>query len=444
MAQQERAVRTRNALIVSAAELFDRESFEVVSLSAISARAGVSSGALHFHFPSKAALADAVGTAAADRLDRITGSGAGAGEVSEDACDRAAGDGASRGPLQTLVDATHALLQGLVHDVVLRAGFGLNCADPRGVGGRQLYRRWHSYVVDVLERAGRDGELARDVAAPDAATAVVAATVGFETMGSHDSRWLSRNSLTRFWSLLLPRLASPSALSGLVASGQRNVSVAGRGIGAGAPAGGAANGRAVVGRAAGGRAAGGGTVVGGVGIDGASGTSAGRPVVRRPAAAAAATTSASRRQVNGRQVSGRQVGGRPGTSSSGPWLIPRPKAAGQQQVGGRSGNASSNAPARQSGGAGSPPRPSAGAPLRQPGNAPERANGPQLGRDARWAATAARRQQPSPAPASAPATGSAPAPTRASVPDPNSVPASPPSAPVQRPRRTTGGSAHTD
>jgi AcrR family transcriptional regulator len=72
MAQQERAVRTRNALIESAAELFCKDGFDVVSLSTISTRAGVSNGALHFHFASKAALASAVWEAAAQRLRRIT------------------------------------------------------------------------------------------------------------------------------------------------------------------------------------------------------------------------------------------------------------------------------------------------------------------------------------------------------------------------------------
>ena len=118
MAQQERAVRTRNALIESAAELFSKDGFDVVTLSTISARAGVSNGALHFHFASKAALAAAVWEAAAQRLRQITvegragGGGAGMGE---------GGSAEAGGALQVLVDATHALLRGLRHDVILRA-----------------------------------------------------------------------------------------------------------------------------------------------------------------------------------------------------------------------------------------------------------------------------------------------------------------------------------
>lgn len=109
MAQQERAVRTRNALIESAAELFSKDGFDVVSLSTISTRAGVSNGALHFHFASKAALASAVWEAAAQRLRRITLEG----RARSEAAAAAGGTGVtgSGGSLQVLVDTTHALLR---------------------------------------------------------------------------------------------------------------------------------------------------------------------------------------------------------------------------------------------------------------------------------------------------------------------------------------------
>ncbi|WP_371579886.1 ScbR family autoregulator-binding transcription factor [Streptomyces sp. NBC_01314] len=198
MAKQERAVRTRNALIESAAELFDRDGFETASLAMISARAGVSSGALRFHFAGKADLADAVGRAAAVRLDRIT--------VQE-----------AEDTLQTLIDATYALVGGLGHDTVLRAGFDLS--DGLGRAGAGVRRAWQEWVEDVLARAAAEGALARGVSAEDAAVVVVAATAGLESLGRRDPRWLSPDSLARFWRLLLPRLARTSALHTLVPSG---------------------------------------------------------------------------------------------------------------------------------------------------------------------------------------------------------------------------------
>lgn len=200
MAKQERAVRTRNALIESAAELFDRDGFETASLSMISARAGVSSGALHFHFASKADLADAVGQAAALRLDRIT---------AQEADDT----------LQSLIDATYALVRALGHDAVLRAGFDLSDGLGRVRSGAGLRRAWQEWVEGVLTRADMEGTLARGVSARDAAAVVVAATAGLESLGRRDPRWLSPDSLARFWRLLLPRLARTSALQSLVPSG---------------------------------------------------------------------------------------------------------------------------------------------------------------------------------------------------------------------------------
>ncbi|MFE9096511.1 ScbR family autoregulator-binding transcription factor [Streptomyces sp. NPDC007264] len=205
MAKQERAVRTRNALIESAAELFTRDGFEVVPLSAISAKAGVSNGALHFHFPSKAALAEAVCDVAAQRFGHLT-----SGERPPPR---------SGGSLQALVDTSHALLQGLGHDVVLRAGFDL---DDGAVGpgrGVDLYRRWHAWVEGAVARSAKEGLLS-DVAPQDLVTTVVGATVGFAALGGQDVRWLSRTTLTRFWRLLLPRIVAAPVLRAMEAAGR--------------------------------------------------------------------------------------------------------------------------------------------------------------------------------------------------------------------------------
>ncbi|MGW1161899.1 ScbR family autoregulator-binding transcription factor [Streptomyces sp. NPDC002513] len=206
MAKQERAVRTRNALIQSAAELFTQDGFESVALSAISSRAGVSNGALHFHFPSKAALASAVRDAAARRFRRITSAERPPPQLG--------------GSLQALVDTSHALLQGLRHDVVLRAGFDLDDKARDDRPGGSLYGRWHAWVEDAVVRAAHEGLLS-DVPPRDLVATVVGATVGFAALGECDVRWLSHTTLTRFWSLLLPRIASARGLRAVVAAGRR-------------------------------------------------------------------------------------------------------------------------------------------------------------------------------------------------------------------------------
>ncbi|MET9956956.1 ScbR family autoregulator-binding transcription factor [Streptomyces sp. NPDC006339] len=200
MAKQERAIRTRNALVESAAALFDRDGFEVASLATISARAGVSSGALHFHFPSKAALADAVVAAAGERLVRIT--------REREAL-----------PLQTVIDASHELVQCLRSDAVLRAGFDLSAAPERARTARDLRRQWREWVESLVLRSEQAGLLAPDVAARDVAAAVVAVAAGHEALGHQDPSWLERAPLTRFWAFVLPRVVGAARVGLFVASG---------------------------------------------------------------------------------------------------------------------------------------------------------------------------------------------------------------------------------
>jgi len=194
MVKQERAARTRQALVRAAAEVFAREGFAPASLAAISARAGVSNGALHFHFENKNALARAVEREAAAVLAEIT------------AAPDAAPDPAPGGALQVLVDATHVLMGALADDPVVRAGFDLS-ADLSRRGGPCLRGVWRTWVEEMLQRAEREGSLAEGLSSRGAAPAVVAATVGFEVLGAADREWLSTRKITGFWELLLPRLA---------------------------------------------------------------------------------------------------------------------------------------------------------------------------------------------------------------------------------------------
>ncbi|MFE4451112.1 TetR family transcriptional regulator [Streptomyces sp. NPDC056796] len=62
MVRQERAVRTRQALLDAAAEEFDRHGYDGTSLNRVCRAAGITIGALTFHFSTKAELADAVQT----------------------------------------------------------------------------------------------------------------------------------------------------------------------------------------------------------------------------------------------------------------------------------------------------------------------------------------------------------------------------------------------
>ncbi|MFD6620079.1 ScbR family autoregulator-binding transcription factor, partial [Streptomyces albidoflavus] len=169
MSQQERAARTQTALIRSAAEMFERYGYEKANLNDISSGAGVSRGALHFHFESKAEVAAAVERAAAHTLRR-TMDDVPAQETSA---------------LQGLADLSHQLVHLLLWDVVVRAGFLLSCEAGTRVR-TDLCLEWRSYVHGLVARAADEEALAPDVSQEGAVKAVVAATVGFVVLGRAD------------------------------------------------------------------------------------------------------------------------------------------------------------------------------------------------------------------------------------------------------------------
>ncbi|GAA3487779.1 ScbR family autoregulator-binding transcription factor [Streptomyces cremeus] len=202
MVKQERAARTRETLIRSAAEVFGREGFSRASLTAICARAGVSAGALHFHFESKAALADVVEAEALSRLRAVI----------------RADFPAEASHVQLLVDTTHRLADALCRDVVLRTGFSLGCELPHPAG-TDLRDHWRDWVEQELVQAEAAGELRPGVAARDVATTVTAATVGLEVLGARDAEWLSEGAVSRIWRVLLPSVAPDPLLARLDAGG---------------------------------------------------------------------------------------------------------------------------------------------------------------------------------------------------------------------------------
>lgn len=200
--KQERAVRTRQALIQSAAHTFERYGFTQSRLSDISASAGVSPGALHFHFESKAAVAKAVEQEAATALRRTARAIVRHQEHA----------------LQRLTDISHALADRLRRDVVARAGFRLSCESDRRTG-LDLLQEWQSCVQQLLAEAADEGALAKAVGQQELADTIVAATIGLEVLGRRDTEWLSRPTLTAFWQLMLPTFAAENTADRLIPAG---------------------------------------------------------------------------------------------------------------------------------------------------------------------------------------------------------------------------------
>lgn len=198
MSRQERAERTRRAVLAAAAREFADHGFAGTSLSRICGAAGVTMGAVTFHFATKAELADAVQewgvelTCAALRVGSGASPGASAGSepnsVAEEGSSAAAGSGAGLAPepapnsraASTLSDVavfTHTLARLLQDEVGVRAAARLAWDRP---GSRGWYGTWLPLLRGLVERA--DGELAA-WASPQAVTALALSVVaGAETV----------------------------------------------------------------------------------------------------------------------------------------------------------------------------------------------------------------------------------------------------------------------
>ncbi|MET9819874.1 ScbR family autoregulator-binding transcription factor [Streptomyces sp. NPDC006355] len=208
--KQERAARTRQVLVRVAGEEFAHRGFESASLRRISARAGVSYGGLHHHFAGKQDLARAVVSEAVAILRDEVCAAPGPGE----------GAGATRFPaLQGLIDATCRLMARLDQDAVVQAGFALSLGTANPDLGEDLREQWRCWVEGALAEAERARELGEGVRGADVAAAVVAATVGFEVLAAGDRSWLKPDVTARFWQLILPRIAAPAMVDGLLHGG---------------------------------------------------------------------------------------------------------------------------------------------------------------------------------------------------------------------------------
>ncbi|MET7719012.1 ScbR family autoregulator-binding transcription factor, partial [Streptomyces sp. NPDC005407] len=216
MTRQERAERTRHKLIHSAAVVFDRHGFTRTTLNDISRLAGMSTGALHFHFANKEAVADAVECSASGALHHAA------------LLVRQGGEG-PREALQALADVSHTLAQLLHWDVVVRAGFRLNHDrlndDRAGRPGAtpDLRQEWKTCVRRLLDDAAAEKTLTPGIDICAMTATITAATTGLAVLGRGDAEWLSRESLTDLWQVLLPRLTAPEILAQLEPAGADSV-----------------------------------------------------------------------------------------------------------------------------------------------------------------------------------------------------------------------------
>jgi AcrR family transcriptional regulator len=189
MAQQERAVRTKEAVVTAAAEAFADAGFLGTSMADIFGRAGVTKGALYFHFASKEDLATEIVNTEEEAAATI---------VSEINCSNAP-------PLQKLVDITFRWAHEIQTNPIVRAGVRLII--EQGTYNNPMpvpYSQWESIVFGLLADAQERGELERAVDATAMAEFVVSSFTGAQIVSQVQSGHADLiQRIERMWQLLL-------------------------------------------------------------------------------------------------------------------------------------------------------------------------------------------------------------------------------------------------
>ncbi|MEU9254969.1 TetR/AcrR family transcriptional regulator [Streptomyces sp. NPDC048270] len=162
-------MRTRNHLISVAAAEFDRNGYDGTSLSRLSRSAGISIGALTFHFAAKGELASAVEDSGREATRRVVE------EVT-----------ARGGPALDTVSALVLELGCLIEDdAVVRAAARLT--QERTGSGPAWCSCWYPEVRELLEQAAQEGELSPEVG-PRPAALLTAHLVGGVVVRARRSR----------------------------------------------------------------------------------------------------------------------------------------------------------------------------------------------------------------------------------------------------------------
>lgn len=201
MARQERAIRTKLAILNAAAAVFDERGYDAATIGEVLARAGVTKGALYFHFPSKQALAEGV-------LSQQFASVA----VPLSAC-----------RLQEFVDTGLVVAYRMRRDPMVSAVARLSLEpDMNEQFGITALTQWIDAAGFLLHEAKERGELLPHVDPEESAWLFSAAWTGVQIY----SRILAgRDDLeSRVISLfrhLLPSIAVPAVLNSLVINSER-------------------------------------------------------------------------------------------------------------------------------------------------------------------------------------------------------------------------------
>ncbi|MGW3986556.1 ScbR family autoregulator-binding transcription factor [Streptomyces sp. NPDC004830] len=200
MPRQERALRTRALLLRSAAECIKEHGYDGASTTEVLRRAGLTRGALYFHFASKEALADAIVEYQIPLLQPVTAD-----------C-----------PLQAAIDLTLSYARRLQTDVILQAAVRLATEETSYEPGTRPYLWSQETVGALLQQASRQGELLPHTDPEELAILVVGAFTGIQLLSQLSTGRVDLlHRICVLWRAMLPGIAAPGLLLRLRADERR-------------------------------------------------------------------------------------------------------------------------------------------------------------------------------------------------------------------------------
>lgn len=194
MPRQDRAERTRNLILDAAAEAFEARGFVGASLSDILARAGVTKGALYFHFSSKEELAKEL--------------------IEEQWNIELPEQDSMTNPIQSIIDLSHQFCHSLCSNIRVRASNRLVTESNFDRPYPQVYTRWVDIIHEFLKAAQSSGDLRQEWDPAEVASYIGGSVLGIQTMsGVLTNREDLRDRLTDMWKISLPGIVPARRLS---------------------------------------------------------------------------------------------------------------------------------------------------------------------------------------------------------------------------------------
>lgn len=195
--KQQRAIATRQALLLSASRVFAAVGYRAATMSQIAARADVTQGALYFHFRSKQDLAAEVIREQHDLS--IT--------VGKQCLEN------STSGVEGMVLLSGALAAQMQSNPLVQAGLRLSTESAADLADASVtpYSEWIATSRLFFEKAARQGELARGLDPNMAAEVVISSFSGTQFVSVSLAGGADLfDRLTHMWTILLPAIVGDS------------------------------------------------------------------------------------------------------------------------------------------------------------------------------------------------------------------------------------------